>query len=130
MRYLVLASDYDGTLADQGLVTPEIIEKLNLLKSTGRKLVLVTGREMKDLVIVFPGYKIFDHIVAENGAVLYDTATGEEQLLGQGPGPEFVRELQRKGVHPLSVGRVIVATGCRTSRRCSRSSGNRVASIR
>ena len=110
MRYLVLASDYDGTLADQGLVGPEIIEKLNLLKSTGRKLVLVTGREMKDLVIVFPGFKVFDHIVAENGAVLYNTATGEEQLLGQGPGPEFVRELQRKGVHPLSVGRVIVAT--------------------
>jgi len=44
MRYLVLASDYDGTLADQGLVAPKIIEKLNLLKSTGRKLVLVTGR--------------------------------------------------------------------------------------
>ena len=110
MRYLVLASDYDGTLADQGLVAPEIIEKLNLLKSTGRKLVLVTGREMKDLVIVFPEFKVFDHIVAENGAVLYNTATGEEQLLGEGPGPAFVRELQRKGVHPLSVGKVIVAT--------------------
>ncbi|MBS1605495.1 MAG: HAD-IIB family hydrolase, partial [Bacteroidetes bacterium] len=86
------------------------IEKLNLLRSTGRKLVLVTGREMKDLVIVFPEFKVFDHIVAENGAVLYNTVTGEEQLLGQGPGPKFVRELQRKGVHPLSVGRVIVAT--------------------
>jgi len=110
MRYLVLASDYDGTLADQGLVSPEIIEKLSLLKFTGRKLVLVTGREMKDLVIVFPNYKVFDHIVAENGAVLYNTATGEEQLLGPGPGPEFVRALQRKGVHPLSVGKVIVAT--------------------
>jgi len=110
MRYLVLASDYDGTLADQGLVAPKIIEKLNLLKSTGRKLVLVTGREMKDLVIVFPEFRVFDHIVAENGAVLYNTATGEEQLLGQGPGREFVLELQRKGVHPLSVGKVIVAT--------------------
>jgi hydroxymethylpyrimidine pyrophosphatase-like HAD family hydrolase len=110
MRYQVLASDYDGTLADQGLVSPAIVEKLRLLRSTGRRLVLVTGREMKDLVVVFPDYRVFDYIVAENGAVIHTCSTGEEKLLGRPPGPEFVRELQRKGVHPLSVGNVIVAT--------------------
>lgn len=110
MRYQLLASDYDGTLANQGLVSPEIVEKLRALQATGRKIVLVTGREMKDLVLVFPEYKVFDHIVAENGAVIHHTSTGEEKLLGQSPGAEFVRELQRKGVHPLSVGKVIVAT--------------------
>jgi hydroxymethylpyrimidine pyrophosphatase-like HAD family hydrolase/energy-coupling factor transporter ATP-binding protein EcfA2 len=110
MRYQLLASDYDGTLANQGLVSSEIMEKLRALQATGRKIVLVTGREMKDLVLVFPGYKVFDYIVAENGAVIHHPATGEEKLLGQSPGAEFVRELQRKGVHPLSVGKVIVAT--------------------
>ncbi|MBS1661107.1 MAG: HAD-IIB family hydrolase [Bacteroidetes bacterium] len=110
MRYQLLASDYDGTLANQGLVSPAIVEKLRFLQSTGRKLALVTGREMKDLVLVFPDFAVFDYIVAENGAVLYITATGEEVLLGQGPGEEFVLELQRKGVHPISVGKVIVAT--------------------
>jgi len=110
MRYQLLASDYDGTLANQGLVSPAMVEKLRALQATGRKLVLVTGREMKDLVQVFPDYKVFDYIVAENGAVIYITSSGEEKLLGQPPGDEFIRDLQRKGVHPLSVGKVIVAT--------------------
>src|ERR1051325_10552208 len=110
MRYQLLASDYDGTLANQGFVSAAILEKLRFLQSTGRKLALVTGREMKDLVLVFPDYGVFDYIVAENGAVLYTTATGEEKLLGQGPGDEVVHELQRRGVHPISVGKVIVAT--------------------
>src|ERR1700754_2538974 len=110
MRYQLLASDHDGTLANQGLVSPEIVEKLRALQATGRKIALVTGREMKDLVHVFPEYKVFDYIVAENGAVIHNTSSGEEKLLGQSPGKEFVLELQRKGVHPLSVGQVIVAT--------------------
>ena len=110
MRYQILASDYDGTLAAQGRVPAEIVEKLRLLQSTGRRLVLVTGREMRDLVLVFPDYTVFDYIVAENGAVIHTTATGEEKLLGESPGEEFVRDLQRKGVHPMSVGKVIVAT--------------------
>ena len=110
MRYQLLASDYDGTLANQGLVSPEIVEKLRALQATGRKIALVTGREMKDLVLVFPEYKVFDYIVAENGAVIHHTSTGEEKLLGQSPGADFVLDLQRKGVHPLSVGKVIVAT--------------------
>lgn len=110
MRYQVLASDYDGTLASQGLVSPQIVAKLRELQSTGRKLALVTGREMKDLVVVFPDYKVFDYIVAENGAVIHTTATGAEKLLGEPPGEDFVRDLQRKGVHPISVGKVIVAT--------------------
>ena len=110
MRYQLLASDYDGTLANQGLVSPAIVEKLRALQATGRRIVLVTGREMKDLVLVFPEYKVFDYIVAENGAVIHHPATGEEKLLGQSPGAEFVLELQRKGVHPLSVGKVIIAT--------------------
>ena len=110
MRYQLLASDYDGTLANQGLVSPAIVEKLRALQATGRKIVLVTGREMKDLVLVFPEYKVFDYIVAENGAVIHHPATGEEKLLGQSPGADFVLDLQRKGVHPLSVGKVIVAT--------------------
>jgi hypothetical protein len=56
MRYHVLATDYDGTLASQGQVSSSALEKLEQLKATGRRLVLVTGREMKDLLTVFPAY--------------------------------------------------------------------------
>ena len=110
MRYYVLASDYDGTLADQGKVDDITVEKLRQLRATGRKLVLVTGREMKDLVIVFPSYTVFDHIVAENGALIHEPATGAEQLLGPPPDAAFVKALEQRGVSPLSVGKVIVAT--------------------
>lgn len=110
MRYQVLATDYDGTLADQGHVSEAVVEKLKQFQATGRKIVLVTGREMRDLVEVFPSYKIFDYIIAENGALIHETGTGKEQMLGPAPDPSFVQALQEKGVHPISVGKVIVAT--------------------
>ena len=110
MRYHVLATDYDGTLADQGQVDEVTLAKLRQLRTTGRKLVLVTGREMKDLVIIFPEYAIFDYIVAENGALIHDPATGVEQLLGPPPEAGFVMALEEKKVYPLSIGKVIVAT--------------------
>jgi hydroxymethylpyrimidine pyrophosphatase-like HAD family hydrolase/GTPase SAR1 family protein len=109
MRYHILATDYDGTLASHGRVAEETIVKLKQLKATGCKLVLVTGREMKDLVIVFPAYGVFDHIVAENGALIHEVSTGEEKLLGQPPDASFIKALQDKGV-PFSIGKVIVAT--------------------
>src|SRR5258708_5579064 len=101
MRYLVLATDYDGTLADQGSVSEKILNELQALKASGRRLILVTGREMKDLVEVFPDYKIIDYIVAENGALIHEPATGKEQLLGPAPGESFLRSLQGRGVHPI-----------------------------
>jgi HAD superfamily hydrolase (TIGR01484 family) len=110
MRYHLLASDYDGTLADQGQVDPATEVLLRQLRSTGRKLILVTGREMKDLVVVFPEYRLFDYVVAENGALIVNCATGEETPLGPPPDPIFIKQLQQRGVQPLSVGKVIVAT--------------------
>jgi HAD superfamily hydrolase (TIGR01484 family) len=110
MRYLVLATDYDGTLADQGQVSQKILNELKALKASGRKLILVTGREMKDLVEVFPDYKVVDYIVAENGALIHEPATGKEQLLGPPPDEAFVRALEERGVRPISVGKVIIAT--------------------
>lgn len=110
MRFHVLATDYDGTLADQGRVGEDVLNKLREFQVTGRRKILVTGREMKDLMIVFPDYKVFDYIVAENGALIHETATGKEQLLGPEPDPLFIKALEDKGVYPMSVGKVIIAT--------------------
>jgi hydroxymethylpyrimidine pyrophosphatase-like HAD family hydrolase len=41
---------------------------------------------------------------------LYRPASHEEKPLAEPPRPEFLRELQRRRVEPISVGRVIVAT--------------------
>ncbi len=71
---------------------------------------MVTGREMDDLYRVFAELDVFDWIVAENGALLYQPATREMKLLGPPPDEAFVKELQKRGVAELSVGKVIVAT--------------------
>jgi HAD superfamily hydrolase (TIGR01484 family) len=110
MRYFALACDYDGTLAHHGQVDPATIGALERLRATGRKLVMVTGRELDDLQRVFPHAHLFDRIVAENGGVLYHPGTGEAHSLATGAPPEFVRELERRIISPLSLGRVIVAT--------------------
>jgi HAD superfamily hydrolase (TIGR01484 family) len=110
MRYYVLASDYDGTLAHAGQVSNETMSALKRLLATRRKLILVTGRELDDLLSILPNIALFDWVVAENGALLYHPATKEVKLLAEPPSAKFVAELQQRGVDPVSVGRSIVAT--------------------
>jgi len=104
-----IATDYDGTIATDGLTPEAVVEALRHFKSTGRRLILVTGRELDDLKAVFPGHDIFDRIVAENGAVLYEPASQRERVLALPPPPSFVEQL-RDEIAPLSIGRVIVAS--------------------
>src|SRR5262245_48635865 len=110
MRYFALACDYDGTLAEHGQVTDSTAAALERLRRSGRRLLLLSGRQLDDLINVFPQIHVFDIVVAENGAVLYDTATRDIQSLASPPPQEFVRELRRRGVSPVSTGRAIVAT--------------------
>ena len=92
MRYHVLATDYDGTLAKHERVSPEVVETLKALITSGRKLIfLVTGRQLEELQTLFPEYAIFDRIVAENGALIYRPASLEEKLLGERPPLSFTK---------------------------------------
>jgi hydroxymethylpyrimidine pyrophosphatase-like HAD family hydrolase len=110
VRYFCLATDYDATLAQEGKVAPRTIAALQELRKTGRRLVLVTGRELPDLLSVFPELDLFARVVAENGALLYRPETKEEKQLAPGPSPKLAETLRRRGVQPLSCGRVIVST--------------------
>ena len=110
MRYLALATDYDGTLASHGTVAPETVAALRRLAATGRKLILVTGRRIDDLTQVFPEVAIFDRVVAENGPLVYRPHSHETRALSTPPPAAFVEELQRRGVQPLTAGQVFVAT--------------------
>src|SRR5256885_13193414 len=110
MRYLALCTDYDGTLATDGRVFPETLSALERLLASGRRLVLVTGRELDQLQTVCPYLDLFEYVVAENGALLYEPSTRKETALAQRPPDSFVAALRARGVGPVSVGRVIVAT--------------------
>jgi len=110
MRYHALACDYDGTIAHDGQLSESTIRALEQVRESGRKVILVTGRELDDLILVCPRLDLFDRVVAENGALIYRPATREEKLLAEAPPEEFARELTRRGAERVSVGRVIVAT--------------------
>jgi HAD superfamily hydrolase (TIGR01484 family) len=110
MRYLALACDYDGTLAHDGRVDRPTVAAVERLRATGRKLILVTGRELEELLKIFPEIGLFEQVVAENGAVLYRPGAKEARRLAEAPAEAFVGELRRRGVAPLTVGHAIVAT--------------------
>jgi hypothetical protein len=110
MLIAAFAFDYDGTIAEDGKVGEATVAALRRLKGAGRKILLVTGRELPDLQRAFPLFGEFDLIVAENGALLYLPSTGEERPLAAPPPVEFIAALRRREVTPLSLGRSIVAT--------------------
>jgi hydroxymethylpyrimidine pyrophosphatase-like HAD family hydrolase len=110
MDFIAVATDYDGTLAQDGVVDAATLAALERLKASGRFLILVTGRELGDLKRVLPDLNRFDIIVAENGALLYLPETAEERPIGPEPPEGFVTALRHRGVSPLSIGRGIVAT--------------------
>ncbi len=110
MRFHALACDYDGTLAHHGRVDDDTLAALQRVKASGRKLLLVSGRELEDLVTVFSHLELFDRAVLENGATLYDPRTKEMRALAERPPAAFVEALRARGVQPMSVGHVIVAT--------------------
>jgi hydroxymethylpyrimidine pyrophosphatase-like HAD family hydrolase len=109
MRFNVLATDYDGTLATHGTVEPATTAALVRLRQSGRKVLLVTGREVPDLKQVFPEFAVFDQIVAENGALLYDPASGEETPLCE-PAPDLLVQRLRAAQIPISIGQAVIAT--------------------
>ncbi|MDQ0391076.1 HAD-IIB family hydrolase [Labrys monachus] len=110
MYFLALATDYDGTIADKEIVTAQTCGALQRFKDSGRRLILVTGRELPDLRRLFPRMDLFDRVVAENGALLFNPADGEERLLAPPVPPAVARRLREMNVAPLAVGRVIVST--------------------
>jgi HAD superfamily hydrolase (TIGR01484 family) len=110
LRYLALATDFDGTLATDGRLSDEAIGAVKRLRASGRRVILVTGRRLGQLLEILPRIDLFDCVGAENGAVLYFPATREETLLCQPPPFAFVERLRALRVEPIEVGRVIVAT--------------------
>ncbi len=110
MRYLALAVDYDGTAASHDKLAESARLAIERLRTSGRRIVLVTGRRVEDLLQVCPAIAVFDLVVAENGAVVYDPSRREDIVLGVPVPDRVVDRLQERGVDPIEVGKVLVAT--------------------
>jgi len=66
VRFRAIALDYDETLATNSTADANALAALRRLKETGRKLILITGRELNSLREVFSEFTIFDRMVLEN----------------------------------------------------------------
>jgi hydroxymethylpyrimidine pyrophosphatase-like HAD family hydrolase len=109
MRFEVLATDYDGTLARNGSVEAATLAAIERLRASGRRAILVTGRETEDLKLIFARFDLFDVVVVENGAVLYYPSSQTIKCLHDPPPQRFIDELRARGI-PVSVGHVIVSS--------------------
>ncbi len=71
-RYFhAIAVDFDGTLADAGAVSVDVLDSLRQVRDAGICVVLVTGRILEELRLVRPDIDgEVDAIVAENGGVV------------------------------------------------------------
>ena len=97
MKFGVLALDYDGTIAQDGVLAPGIKPALAEARARGIVVMIATGRILSDLRSLCGDLSFVDAIVAENGAVLA-FPNGQTRILGRLPPQSFFNELQRRGV--------------------------------
>ena len=109
MRYLALITDYDGTLATAGSVSDATAAAVQRLRTSGRHVVLATGRRLDDLLAVCPFVEMFSYVVAENGALVYDPKSRETTLLAEPLPDRFIDAVKDANI-PIEVGSVILAT--------------------
>jgi hydroxymethylpyrimidine pyrophosphatase-like HAD family hydrolase len=108
-RYRAFAIDYDGTLTASDEPARDTLAAVAEARRSGRRVVLVTGRIMEELLAVFPDVRDhFDSIVAENGGVLY-TAGDPGRMLAPQIAPELAGRLLGRGV-PFRSGSVLLAS--------------------
>ena len=107
--YRAVAIDYDGTLtgtADRP--ADAALTAIEAARSTGLRIILVTGRILEELRSVFPSVdRWFDAIVAENGAVL--SIEGATRILAAPVEFELDEALVAHAV-PFRRGQVLLAT--------------------
>jgi hydroxymethylpyrimidine pyrophosphatase-like HAD family hydrolase len=98
MRLRALALDYDGTLAEDGVLHPGARAAIEEARERGLVVVLVTGRILADLRERVGSLELFDAVVAENGAVVaFPQAERSAHASAQCPA-SLVAALQARGV--------------------------------
>jgi hydroxymethylpyrimidine pyrophosphatase-like HAD family hydrolase len=94
----VLALDFDGTIALNNTIDPDVSAAIKEARHSGLLTVLVTGRILNDLEFLARGSALFDAVVAENGAVLQLPHLEAPVTLSQAPDPGFLAALRTQGI--------------------------------
>ena len=97
MKFGVLALDYDGTIARDGVLDPEVRSAIIEVRRRGIAVVIVTGRILAELEQVAGDLHFVDAVVGENGAVMW-FANGHRRQLAASTSTRFLQELRRRGL--------------------------------
>lgn len=106
MRLRVIATDYDGTIAIDGVIDPAVRQAITTARKRGVLVVIVTGRILSELRQVAGCLDFVDGIVAENGAVVA-LSNGHVTLLGSPPPLSLIARLTERGID-FKVGRCVI----------------------
>ncbi|HXJ87804.1 MAG TPA: HAD hydrolase family protein [Candidatus Binatia bacterium] len=113
MKFGVLALDYDGTIARDGALDPDVKAAIIEARAHGIVVLIVTGRNLSELRQVAGDLEFVDAVVAENGAVLA-FPNGQSKLIGHLPSQVFFDELRRRGIE-FKTGQCIVEADAATA---------------
>jgi hydroxymethylpyrimidine pyrophosphatase-like HAD family hydrolase len=106
MKFGVLALDYDGTIARDGVLDPEVRSAIAEVRKRGIAVIIVTGRILAELEQVAGDLHFVDAVVGENGAVMW-FANGHTRQLAHATSTQFLQELKRRGLE-FKAGRCVV----------------------
>jgi hydroxymethylpyrimidine pyrophosphatase-like HAD family hydrolase len=98
LKLSVLAIDYDGTIARDGVMDTTVRRAIKEVREDGIVTILVTGRILSELRSVMGDLRLFDSIVAENGAVVAFPNAGRSAAIGHAPQPAFLQELRQRNI--------------------------------
>jgi hydroxymethylpyrimidine pyrophosphatase-like HAD family hydrolase len=98
MQLSVLALDYDGTIAQDGVLDPEVRQAILEIRAHGVTVVMVTGRILDDLRQIMGDLRLVDAVVAENGAVIAFPASGRSVVLAPPVSDRMLMELRQRGI--------------------------------
>jgi hydroxymethylpyrimidine pyrophosphatase-like HAD family hydrolase len=97
MKFGVLALDYDGTIARDGVLDSEVRAAIAEVRARGIAVVMVTGRILSELQQVAGDLHFVDGVVAENGGVLW-FPNGHSRIIAETSSIRFLQELRRRGL--------------------------------
>ena len=116
MKLSVLALDYDGTIATDRGVEPEVRQAIAEARTSGIIVLLVTGRILSELRRVAGDLHFVDGVVAENGAVVHFPDSDHRSVLAPRLDKSLVKALEGEGV-PFRSGECLIDAAAADSQR-------------
>jgi hypothetical protein len=116
VKLSTLALDFDGTIARNEVLDPDVRKAIAEARAQGVVVLIVTGRILEDLRRVAGDLHFVDAIVAENGAVVEFPDSGYARVLAAPPPAVLLNELRREGIL-FSVGQSIIDADQSTASR-------------